>query len=342
MAKLGPFPSFSLSASALDKVGECLHRHYLATYQSWGGWDKNLSPKDPRRLAYILKHLRSFDAVIGSLMHEIGAAAAKRGPVTGAMIYRWADRAVERLDQYVSDAREGAYMVDPKKKPGLDELHYGCEDFEARHERARDKARACVRDLLTNGHLHRVQRGEARLLAAESLEAVRLPVTFEGDGCRVTLPGEPQPDAVGAHVDVYAVPDLAYEVDHADGGTAVVITDWKSGKHDKFRVRRQLGLYLATSKHVRRYVLDGRWDRIHLVGVYTSEHRERTSRASPELVDEARTALQDAVLAIRERVVDGDLSRNQPHVGETAWPKLDVGSKACRYCEFRGPCGRAA
>lgn len=342
MGKLGPYPSFSLSASGITKLGDCAHRYFLATYQSWGGWDKQLSMRDPRRLAYVLKNLGSFDSTIGSLMHEVGGVAAKRGPVTGDVIERWADRAVERLDQLVSDARAGAYMQDPKKKPGLDELHYGCDDFDARHARARDKVRGCVRDLLTNGHLHRVQRGEARLLAAESLEAVRLPVTFEGDGCRVTLPGEPLPEAIGAYVDIYAVPDLAYEVDHAAGGTATVIVDWKSGKHDKARVRRQLGLYLAVSKHVRLAVLDGRWDRIHLVGVYTSEHRERTSTASPELVEEARASLEQSILAVRGRVVGGDLNHNQPHVGETAWPKLDVGSKPCRYCEFRGPCGRSA
>ena len=312
---LGPFPSFSVSHSSAARRRECVRAHYLAVYQSWGGWDDKLTREDPRRLAYTLAKGNTLPQLVGLIVHGIAENVAL-SVRDGLPVVHWRHtlaRARKDLGAAVEHTRKGSWLQDPKGYPPVLEVVYDRPgvDFEALLTEAHVTLEASVEALFTNGHLLALTGGTYELVRAEERVALDLFVP-----------------ALGRSVKVWVGSDLIVR----DGARHVVL-DWKTGRAAP-GASEQLALYAA---HLS--MSDPTITEIATIAVYLYLLRERVTVHTAEAGERAIEAMRTAAVEAAALVVDADIERNEPLPIEV-FAQLPAGSKACTRCAFRRICGR--
>lgn len=317
--RLGPFPDFSTSPSAIERRKTCARQHYLAVYESWGGWytREEFPTKMPAgrnygraRTAYILKNAKSRHGLLGQAVHKVAERhiqAVRLGVEPDVAASRAA--AATWLHDRIVEAKEERWRHDPKGSPAITDLLYG-------NKRADD----VLGDLLDRlpDMLDALEASKALAGALDAARA-RRPVAAER---KTTF-------KIGLAT-VWLVPDLSYD----DEAGRVIIVDWKTGRR-KDEHRDQVNVYALARQDG---ALDGRPIELRLVYV-GDDAGEVPITPVDEDVAKTRQRLLDEIEERKALVVDGDLARNEPLPIEN-FPMLPEGSSACRFCDFRRMCGR--
>lgn len=326
---LSPFPAFSLSPSSARRLDTCARAHFWGVYGFWGGWDNDLPPTDPRRLAYILKTGTSLAGLVGTIVHDFARKSidARQAGIPVSR-YELRSQAFVQLSLAVRLTAARKYESDPKGAPVVLDLFYdGVEESAERIYRYRDELDASLEALVLNEHFLAVVEGDAEVLYAEDRYQLQVPIPV-GD-VNAHAPGwEPEP----VDVPVWVVPDLVYRPGGAPSRR--VIVDWKTGRVDD-AARAQVGVYAAWLAQA-----DGiAPDDIAAVAVYLQHYVEKPVQGSAELVEEALAWVRGAARKALTYVEGGDPRTNRP-VPMEAFEQLPADSKDCRYCAFRRLCGR--
>lgn len=323
--KIGPYPEFSMSLSAIKSMDPesrygCLRKRYLSVYQSHHGWDKKLSLEDPRRLAYTLKKAKSVRSLIGDIVHEV-AKEAIDGLQAGldTSLKTLAQRAVALVAKSKRAQALELWRKDPKRAPMLIEEFYGGVEYDREEVYADIQAEAVrkVRLLWETPHfVHLRDLAEADL---------PLGVLYCEEKRRLTR------DVVGVgKVVMWAALDLAYAVDGA-----VTIVDWKTGSPSDYD-ERQGWVY----GHIVQSQAEVPIDLIACNVVYLDHPDESlVFPISDEVGAAAREAIDEGSRQAAQYVVGGNITTNQPLPIES-FPMVDEDSGKCTYCEFRRMCGR--
>ena len=284
----------------------CRRAYWFQYYGSFGGWEDGATAE--QKQAWVEKKLTSVPMWLGSVVHraaEIGLGLARAGEVPQVEHARaWARRTAEKD---VDDSASGRWRERPARRVGFKEHYYG----EAIPPDAIDLALTEIDRQVQVLFAHRVFR---RLLAVPQriLEVEELQRFKDGD------------------VEIYVSLDVL--VANEQGG--LVIVDWKTGAaHDDGDIAGQLGVYGlyatlmlgAAPGSLRAMHVNLREDRVvqHAVGdAETSAARGHIVQSMARM----RAPLRDVAANLADR---------------DAFPPEELGSPRCRWCSFRGVCGRA-
>ncbi len=209
---------FSWSSSRAETFARCPRQYWLHYYGSWGGWDRQASPR--ARTLYVLKQLDTRQSWMGSTVHNCLRWALDTLRQKGAAPSE--EQALlllgRRLHKDYQDSGEGLYWEDPKHHTGLLEHEY--EEREVSDEEwqaVMAKALTCV----STFYQSEVFRTLQVLPPADWLELENL-AAFDLDGTKA-----------------WVQLDCAHRT--ADG---IVIYDWKTGQADRPSTREQLAGYI--------------------------------------------------------------------------------------------------
>ncbi len=326
----GPWPPLNLSHGGKDAAETCWRQYFLKTYWTWGAWYNGRNSGNPARVrAYVLKAAMSIHSEPGQVVHKAAArlvnAAVSGRQVNQDKLVAWAEK---EFVQRVEKAAKRTEAKASKKAPLLLESYYGVDyDTEAGLETIRNSINA----LFADDHIDRVEAlGRGCIVAAEDPQSFEIDV----DG------------AVGT---VWLVPDLAYQAVLSDAVGPyheITIVDWKTGK-ERDSHAKQLRLYAAWAfRQPPKTTAIGTTMQRRVVSVasYLSTYTVREATPTQQEAEKEVIALRNFARKLRDRVVDGDLSRNEPllggEAGKKAWPQLPEGSRACGFCNYRRLCNR--
>ncbi len=284
----------------------CARAYWFAYYGSWGGWDA--AAPVAARDAYVQKKLTSRSMWTGTVVHAVAERALRQvrdgfalGPVEMAVA---GARSGARRD--IEGSQDGSWLQRPARRVGFREHYYEQAPTEADWDAAIDEIERQVRGLWDNRLFQRLCAVPGRILELEDLRRF----------------------SVG-NVDVYVVLDVLVE----DGRGGVVILDWKTGEgHHDADIAVQLGVYglYATQE------LAVPADRITAMHVNLRLGTESRHPVGAAEIHEAAARIASSSADMRARLLN--VAENVA-VAED-YPELPVGAPDCRYCSFRGVCGR--
>lgn len=294
------------SHSRARAAAGCPRAYWFAYYGSWGGWDAAASAT--ARDAYVQKKLTSRAMWTGTVVHAVAEHALRQvrdgfslGTVETAVA---GARTGARRD--IEGSHDGSWRQRPARRVGFREHYYEQAPTDAEWGAAIDEIERQVRGLWDNRIFQRLCAVPSRIRELEDLRRFRV-----GD------------------VDVYAVLDVLVE----DGRGGVVVLDWKTGEaHHDADIAVQLGVYglYATQE------LGVPADRITAMHVNLRTGTETRHPVGPVEIEAAAARILESTSAMRARL--RDVSQNV--AAPEDYPELPADAAACRYCNFRGVCGR--
>ena len=311
--------TFSSSKSKMRK--SCERKYFYYSYVSWRGWWNGKSPPKDRRAeeAYKAKYTDDMRSWAGRIVHgqaEWGLRAAMEGRrfTRENLRNRLMEQAALVLDRGLSEARSRT-GGSPKHRTIL---------LEAEMERALDEE-----------WLRSRVRGRLIALTGEdsTWHGMRTPVNLYmramNNRENVVLVEELVQMTVFG-VKVYLVTDLVMRAAKSPT-THVAIVDWKTGKPREADVR-QMHYYRAWAQ-------SRGWTDAETILVYLGDGRTDVNRQ--ELTGSSMRVLEDDVREyldwVRPKLVDGDVSRNEP-IADAFAPTTDP--KVCEDCVFQRMCER--
>jgi hypothetical protein len=303
------FPAFSWSHSRDRTFTECARAYYWRYYGSHNGWREDAP--ESARMAYALKQLTSFPAIVGTAVHACArdsALAIRHGaprPSFDVMLARTTNALNRAL---VGSHHRASFLRDPKRVVMLHEAWYDGRPDSSGLAAAVAKARVCLRALECSAVWSDLEQGRPEWLAVSDE-----PEAFVHEGWPV-----------------YAGPDLVYQPE----GRRVVILDWKTG--DDSDAELQIPLYALFCRTVLGLPFrEGEWFG-RVVNLHTGEDRMQEIERIDVL--QAAERVRMSVEAMQGLLADPD--RNQPQPIE-AFPVLQPEQRrACRFCGFLALCER--
>jgi len=284
----------------------CPRAYWFTYYGSWGGWDA--AAPEGARAAYVQKKLTTRAMWTGTVVHAVAEHHLRSvrdgyAPVSVEEAVAGARNGARRD---IRGSADGSWLERPARRVGFREHHYDEGVTEADWEAALDEIERQVRTLWGQRLFQRLLAVPKRIRELEDLRRFRV-----GDA------------------EVYVALDVMVE----DGRGGVVILDWKTGgAHDDAEIAVQLGVYgLYVTQE-----LGGSPDRITAVHVNLRHDRETRHVVGPVQVQAARERIAASVAAMRAGLAD--VAGNVALV--EAYPPLQEGEARCRWCNFRGVCGR--
>ena len=272
-------PTFGWSFTRDRMLRSCPRRYYYHYHLAPTGTRRDAVAQ--ARKAYVLKHLTSLDLVLGLAVHHAALVLAR------AIRAGRPQPPVNSLWIGVRDALNGAcaasrrlplFLQGPERSTMLREIYYEGALERRTIERIREKAVACLKNLM-EATVWDAVRG----LRPEELQIMDTPLQFR----------------VGTLV-AWAAPDLVYRT---AGGDPIVL-DWKTGRKNPSAEAEQVsvyGLFLRTSQPTTRpsglraalvYLRSGEEEFYHLTGDCLASAEARihegteAMRRCQDLVDE--------------------------------------------------------
>jgi hypothetical protein len=292
--------NFSWSHTRAKAFDECLRLYYWRHYGSWEGW-RAVAPASAR-LAYRLKHLKTFPMWAGEIVHRVieghlRAMRAGQRPVPAEE----RQQALNWLNQGWTQSTRKEWTRDPKNAVNLFEHYYGHGASKEERSGLREHVFACIdRFFESEAFACLNEAGPARWLTIESLESFDV----------MSFP-------------VWVKLDFAFH-----SGEDVVIADWKTGKpgEDDARQVNTYALYAMA-----------KWqtspERIEARDVYLRDGSEVAVRPDPASLIDHREAIMASMRDMRARLRD-------PETNEAALDDFPMtGSPSrCPRCAFRQLC----
>lgn len=301
--EIRPYPDFSWSQSRRSTFRECPRRYFWHYYGSHNGWLDDAPPE--ARLAWRLKKISNLHMTLGSIVHELTAAAIQRVRGGGAPpeARELLDEGRQRLNEaWVLSQRREEWERRPNALPMLMEFYRGQGPSRDLVERIRDRLYACVRGLLASESFREaVEAPEVELKEVDRLDWIEL------EGVRI-----------------YAQPDLLYRL-----GDAWRIVDWKTGGRSEGHAAqlRTYAVYLRERKDLERGPIIGRLE-------YLGEGDGLSVPISDRDVADERRRIADSVAAMRTYLEDP--LRNAPRPRDN-FP-LAEDKRICPRCNFYELC----
>jgi len=308
--------TFSWSFSQAKDFAACPRRYYWQRYGSWGGWE-DLAPKGVK-LAYRLKQMKNSFAIVGIAVEKAVKKAVSENCAGREYTY---EEALECASDYLRKAwiehREGRWQSNPKRYVCIKEIYYGefsPDDIEARTLWAKgikEKVESCLMNFY----------GMVLPKLRPLLEDSQL-IDFSGVGVlereSFSLSG----------IKIYALPDTVIQLKDR-----ILILDWKTGRPRQFYANQieTYGLWAQVRHEVPAdcielglvYLPDGSWKKVE----YGVDTANRTFKF-----------IRDSVQDISDKLVDGDIGRNEPLMMDR-FPQTDK-LEICAHCNFMELCQR--
>jgi hypothetical protein len=284
----------------------CARAYWYQYYGSFGGWEAEATAEQQQ--AWVEKKLTSIPMWLGSTVHraaEIGLQLARDGEVPDVEQARaWARRTATRD---LEDSASGRWRERPARRVGLKEHYYGESVPAAALDAALTEIDRQIQVLFAQRVFRRLLAVPQRIQEVEELQRFR-----DGD------------------VEIYVSLDVLVANEH--GG--LVIVDWKTGAaHDDADIAAQLGVYgLYTT-----LVLGAAPGSLRAMHVNLREDRVVQHAVGPAEIAAARSEIGASISGMRARLRDVDANL----ADREAFPTEEEGSPHCRWCSFRGVCGRA-
>lgn len=318
------------SASREATLDECERKFYYAVYLAHGGWWSRDRRPEPRRAeAYQLCHLTTEVDLVGTLVHSFAEWALNQARRDGDFLRRWGGRegirdymvntADIKITEMLAQARSDVYG-NPKEWTQLLSIKLGKQTNETwlrARVRSRLEALMAPDALWNNGNKPRINLLMRALAHHEGIVHV-------DELIRWTTP------ISGFPVESFLKHDLVMRNDRDP--SACVIIDWMIGcvKDDE---EDPLDFYAA-------WAINNGWKRVDIALVTPSEGVTEVLWMTPDLAESANRAkfrMMSFIDKLRERLVDGDLEKNEP-IEDRFVPTTD--KIKCRRCQFQLLCER--
>ena len=222
--------TFTWSISGAEAFAKCKRKHWLNRYGSWEGWE--LGAPVSAMLAYRLKQLKSRDAYVGQLVHDI--IASEVGRLIHGAAASTADQLAESFrmrlraaySQSLRAVTEGRSPPANKHQIIFEDHHFGADE--------KDRwAASAETGVLCLAHWRDVVWPEL----TRDAPTIMMPEQTTS----VFLPAELLPEHLQwcASVPFYATPDLVLS---STREKAIKVVDWKTGQRDEHH-REQMVAY---------------------------------------------------------------------------------------------------
>ncbi len=287
---------------------ECRRAYYYHYYGSWGGWEP--SAEELTRHVYILKNIRSIDAWIGDIVHQVikWVLESKVGDNTTLFTegrdipYDEANAAVKKLLMKTwEQSRSKAWKSKVKDNLNLFEHYYRCELGRNQLKVKLEKVRKSIDNFYHTGLLEIFSK-----LPRENFLRIDQLDSFDFEG-----------------VKVFAVPDFAV----SEGGE-YFLYDWKTGKQNEKDIW-QLSCY--------QYYAVNKWEvsaeKVKIVPVYLTQEETLPSPIKALELEKVKDYIHQSLKKMRDILIDpkeniADIN-NCPETTET-W--------RCKNCKFQEIC----
>ncbi|MGE4157776.1 MAG: PD-(D/E)XK nuclease family protein [Planctomycetota bacterium] len=298
---------FSWSPSRNNTFQDCARRYYYQYYLSWGGWNARAEKRSRR--AYVLKNLKSRQMWAGTKVH----AAIERclnNLVRGIKILppeESIEITLEEMRREFASSRDGRYLEDPKREPGLVEHHYK-ENIPASAWRDNaDLVRRCLGRFYTLPLFDHL-----RTMPKENFIEIERLTSFEFEGTKI-----------------WVVLDLFYR-----DGDSKVIVDWKTGKAGDRPAPLQLATYAMYAQKVHGFkVADLRGCEVNLQHGVDLAYDVSESEA-----EHTKATLRGCIKDMKSLLVD---EINNVPIAEEGFA-LARDESSCRFCNFKEICPKFA
>ncbi|MFH1767681.1 MAG: PD-(D/E)XK nuclease family protein [Candidatus Omnitrophota bacterium] len=297
MAKLNNELTWSFSRDRLFK--ECRRAYFYHYYASWGGWEEGAG--ELARKAYVLKNMRSIDAWIGDVVHQIIKWILESKIAGEDISFEAASlKAKQLLTRTWEQSRAKLWMKNVKYNLNLFEHYYNREPTREDLVPKLQKVTASIRNLYQSGLLELLSK-----LARESFLRIDELDSFCFENVRV-----------------FAIPDFALKHD------GYILYDWKTGRPTDKDVL-QLSFYTLYAA----YKWQAQSGQIKIIPAYLTEENVslKPIEALPE--EAVKKYVSDSLDQMRE--VLSEIATNKADI--SFFPKTDKAWR-CKNCKFKEIC----
>lgn len=294
---------FGWSNSRRRLFEECPRAFYFRYYGAREGWSPTAPPL--ARALYILRHVKGRHVWAGAVVHETVEDLLRRQlrGDPGFLGAEWIvhDMLTGRMRPQWKASRDGLYLEEPKKYPGLLEHHYGYFVRKEEWKKLAEGAKKAVKNFLLSDFWLNAQRLPVKdWLLLEDLQSFRLD-----------------------DVTIWIRCDFAYR----DPDGRVVIVDWKTGRRPPKPRSSQLGCYGLFA--VERWNLKP--SDVRVVEMNLTRGRWAEAEISEEDLDRTREEIRRSIGEIRDLLID---PRNNRARAEDFAPAANrVSCSRCPYLE---------
>jgi len=296
MVKLKSELTWSFSRDRL--FNDCQRAYYYNYYASWGGWSKDAD--EFSRKAYILKNMRSVDAWIGDIIHQIIKWVIQNKIIKKDIAFEESkQKAKQLLTKTWEQSRSRLWEDNPKYNLNLLE-HYYKRDLD--RELLRIKLEKVTKSI--NNFYHSSLFEELSSLTKENFLSVEDLDSFDFEGTKV-----------------FAIPDFALK------SNKYFLYDWKTGKpSDKDML--QLSCYVL-------YAI-GKWnifeEDVCVVPVYLNQEEVSFEQVKALSVTEVKAYMRDSISKMKEVLTNS--SNNIADIQKCFKSKAVWKCKSCKFQEI--------
>ena len=306
MRKLKSELTWSFSRGRL--FNECHRAYFYHYYASWGGWEASASQFC--RKAYILKNIRSIDAWIGDIVHQVikWVLESKIGDSTTLFSAgkdipheQAAKTAKNLLTKTWEQSRSKKWEENVKQNLNLFEHYYNHEPAREQLKVKLEKVSKSIRNFYKSGLLEKFSK-----LSTENFLSIDELDSFDFEGTKV-----------------FATPDFAIR-----DGKECLLYDWKTGKGSEKDIL-QLSCYLL-------YAMN-KWqvseNQVKIIPAYIAQDEFLPSPVEAIASEQIRDYIRQSIDGMRNVLVD--VRSNKADIGN--FPKTD-NLKGCQRCKFQEIC----
>ena len=306
MKKIKSELTWSFSRDRL--FNECRRAYFYHYYASWGGWEANANQFC--RKAYILKNMRSIDAWIGDIVHQVikWILESKVGDDT-TLFKKGRDTSHEQaiktaknlLTKTWEQSRSKKWEEKVKQNLNLFEHYYNQEPARDQLKIKLEKVANSIRNFYKSGLLEKFSKSSAEnFLSIDELDSFN----FEG-------------------TKAFAIPDFALR-----DGKEYLLYDWKTGKRNEKDIL-QLSCYLI-------YAMD-KWqvfeDQVRIIPAYLAQDEFLPLPVEAVASEQVKDYIRHSLETMRSVLVD--VKGNKADINKC--PKTD-NLRRCQRCKFQEIC----
>ncbi|NQT28634.1 MAG: PD-(D/E)XK nuclease family protein [Candidatus Omnitrophica bacterium] len=306
MKKLKSELTWSFSRDRL--FNDCRRAYFYHYYASWGGWEARAN--QICRKAYILKNMRSIDAWIGDIVHQVIKWILKSKAGDSATIFKEGrdishEEAVKTAKSLLTktweQSRNRRWEENIKQNLNLFEHYYNHEPSREQLKIKLEKVANSIRNFYKSGLLEKFSKmSNENFLSIDELDSFN----FEG-------------------TKTFAIPDFAIR-----DGSEYLLYDWKTGKkNDKDIMQLSCYSLFATSK----------WqvseDQIKVIPAYLAQDEFLPSPAEALSSEQTKDYIRRSIEEMKSVLLD--TVSNKADIND--FSKTDILWR-CQRCKFREIC----